>query len=161
MTMIRAILVAVLILAFFTAIAGAQEDTSRRSYYPNHRTFGLGLQVSAPYGDFNDSYNTGYGLQGLVDYPLFPLLSLTANLGWNRFPRDGEGDAIDVWEFSGGAKVNLGAFYIGGQVGYFTKVEETSWVPSLGLRWPRWEVAVRAKSVGGSGWNSLLVGYYF
>jgi len=154
-------LVLALVLATGAAAAGAQENPRSRSYWPDQRPFGLAVQHSRPYGDFSDTHKGGWGVYAIADHPLMPLLSLIGDVGWNHFPGDGEGEAGDVWEISGGAKINFGAFYMGGQVGYFTEVDQTSWVPSMGLRWPRIEVAVRVKAIGEDGWTSFRLGYYF
>jgi len=50
---------------------------------------------------------------------------------------------------------------MGGEGGYFTGVDEGSFVPSIGLRLGNFEFAVRWKSVGGSSWSGLRLGYFF
>lgn len=124
-------------------------------------SYGGAFQLTLPYADFSDRYNSGWGLHAIADYPLIPLLTLTGDLGWNHFPGAADNQGIDVWEFSVGVNFALGVFYMGGETGYYTQVEEWSWVPSLGLRFDHWNFAVRFKAVNGASWRGLRVGYYF
>ena len=79
----------------------------------------------------------------------------------NRFRGAGDRADIDVWEFSAGGKFNIPPFYMGGEVAYYTKVDNVNWLPSIGLRFERWEFAVRWKAAERVGWVSYRVGYYF
>ena len=125
------------------------------------RILGLGVKSSFPYAGFNDDFETGWGVVGIVDYPLIPLIDLTADVGYNHFPGSGDTDGVDVWNICFGGRLALGAFFMGGETGYFSQVDEWSYVPSMGLRFGAFEGAVRYKAVGGSGWTSLRFGYYF
>ena len=156
----RHLFVVFALLLTFVPVAHGQ-DAPSRSYYDNHRVFGFALQGSTPYDDFAADYNTGFGVHGIADYPLAPLFSLIGDLGWNRFSGAGEVADIDVWEISAGAKFNLGPFYMGGEVAYYSKVDNVNWLPSIGLRFERWEFAVRWKAAERVGWVSYRVGYYF
>jgi hypothetical protein len=142
------------------AAAGAQE-APRRSYYDDHRVWGLGAQISVPYSDFDANYDTGYGVHALMDYPLAPLFSLTGDVGWNRFSGVSEREDLDLWEVAVGGKFNLPPFFIGGDVAYYSEVDNVNWVPSLGLRFERWEIALRWKAAERTGWVSYRLGFYF
>lgn len=125
------------------------------------RVLGLGVKSSFPYANFDDDFNTGWGVVGMVDYPLIPLIDLTADVGYTSFPGSGENDSVDVWNVCFGGRLALGVFFMGGETGYFSYVEDWSFVPSMGLRFGPFEGGVRYKAVGGSGWTSLRFGYYF
>ncbi len=122
---------------------------------------GISGAVTFPFGDFGDRAQTGYGLHAMGDYPVIPLLHLAGNVGFHQFSGEGEADDLTVWEFSVGVRFVLGAFYMGGENGYFTGVEDSSYIPNFGLRLGNWEAAVRWKAVGRGSWNTLRVGYYF
>jgi len=124
-------------------------------------SFGAGLSAKYPYENFGDTYDTGYGIQAIMDYPFIPLLDLTAGIGWNHFPIANEGEAIDIWEFVGGMRFRMGVFFMSGEVGYYTKIEETSFLPGLGLRFEHFEVAMNVRAVSGGSWTGLRLGYYF
>jgi len=124
--------------------------------------FGGAFMVTYPFEEFGDDYKTGYGIHGMLDYPLIVLFSLTADVGWNHFPSARHGTtSIDVWEFTFGGKLNLGPFFMGGETGYYTKVDEWSWVPTMGLRFGQFEGCLRIKAVSGDSWTGLRLGYYF
>ncbi len=125
------------------------------------RVLGLGVKSSFPYASFDDDFNTGWGVVGIVDYPLIPLIDLTADVGYTHFPGDGATESVDVWNACFGGRLALGVFFMGGETGYFSHVDEWSYIPSMGLRFGRFEGALRYKAVGGSGWTSLRFGYYF
>jgi hypothetical protein len=124
-------------------------------------SFGGALAAKFPNESFAIQYDTGYGIYGIMDYPLIPLLDLAAGIGWNHFPAGAAGDAIDVWEFVGGARVRLGVFFMSGEVAYYTEIKETSFLPGLGLRFKHFEVAFNVRAVSGGSWQGLRLGYYF
>ena len=97
----------------------------------------------------------------MLDYPVIPLFHLCAHAGWNTFPRVGAGESLDVWEITGGGRVVLGAFFMGGEVGWYDTGDHWSWVPSLGMRFSRIEVAWRVRAVGRDAYTSARVGWYF
>lgn len=141
--------------------AGAQSNSVRDEWLANYKHFGAAAAVTFPYQEFGDSYNTGYGLHGMVDFPLITFLNFIADVGWNNFPGENGGESADIFNFAGGAKIAIGVFFMGGEVGYFTDVDEVSWIPSIGLRFSRFEFAVRLKAVGSGSWTTLRFGYYF
>ena len=122
---------------------------------------GISGAVSFPFGEFGDKAKTGYGLHAMGDYILHPLFHLSGNVGFHHFKGEADQDDLTVWEFSVGARFVLGAFYMGGESGYFTEVDEGSFIPNLGLRFGNWEGAMRWKAVGGGSWKTLRIGYYF
>ncbi len=123
--------------------------------------FGAAFSLNYPYENFGEEHETGYGIHAIMIYPFIPLLDFTADIGWNRFPQADDGEAIDVWEFAGGMRFVMGVFFMSGEVGYYTEVEDTSFVPGLGLRFDRLEISLRVKAVTGGSWTGLRVGYYF
>ena len=151
----------VLLLCGVASGAVAADEAKPRAPWHSGNYWGLGAQVSPPRNDFADKYSTGYGLQGMYNYPLIPLLEVSASVGWNHFPQEADGAGIDIWETSLGARFALGAFFMSGEMGYFSKVDEWSYMPGLGLRYDHWEFSLRVKAVGSNSWSGLRVGYYF
>jgi len=87
----------------------------------------------------------------IMDYPFIPLLDLTAGIGWNTFPDANEGEAADLWEFTGGMRFRMGVFFMSGELGYYTTIKETSFLPGLGLRFDHFEVALNFRAVSRTG----------
>jgi hypothetical protein len=127
----------------------------------NSASFGAGLTMKYPYESFGDDFNTGYGLQAIMDYPFIPLLDVTAGIGWNHFPEGDAQEALDIWEFTAGARLRLGVFFMSGEVGYYTKVDDTSFLPGMGLRFTHLELAFNIRAVPSGSWTGLRLGYYF
>jgi hypothetical protein len=152
----------VALLALAPAGAGAQNDPAGSpAAVKKTPNFGAALSMKYPYESFGDEYHTGYGIHAIMDYPFIPLLDLTADVGWNRFPKAAAGESIDIWEFVGGARVRLGVFFMSGEVGYYTNIKATSFLPGMGLRFTRFEAAVNIRAVPGGSWTGLRFGYYF
>jgi|GEM_PF-5678554 len=145
------------ILLFLTAAVPASAQLQTEPQAP----WGLAGGVSWPFGDFSTRYETGYGLHGIGDYTLLPILHLTGNVGFHYFNGKNVFEDLTVWEFAVGARFVLGAFYMGGESGYYTEVDEGSFVPNVGVRLKDWDIGMRWKSVGGQSWRTLRVGYYF
>ncbi len=145
------------------AAAAADPEPAAKEHLRWHsgNYWGAGVQISQPYQDFADQYSTGYGLQGMFNYPLIPVIDLSASVGWNHFPQEGDGAGIDIFELSAGARFALGVFFMNGEAGFYSKVEEWSFVPGLGLRFDHWEYSFRIKAAGGNSWSGFRVGYYF
>ncbi len=139
-----------------TSLASAKEWPGRET-----RNAGVAVKTLFPYAEFGDNTGTGWGLAAIYDYPLIPLIDLTADVGYSRFTGEGGGDGIGVWNFTFGGRLVLGPFFMGGETGYFTYVEEWSYVPSMGLRFGALEGGISYKSVGGASWTQLRFGYYF
>ena len=163
MRYLKSLIPSLMFLAVLSSAAASVAQNAAKPRAPWHpgNHWGVGAQFSYPYAEFGDRYNNGYGLQGLFDYPLIPLLDLCASVGWNRFPGADDGAGINIWEVSFGARFALGAFFMGSEMGYFSKGDQGSIVPSMGLRYEHWEVSVRYKAVGSDTWTGLRVGYYF
>ncbi len=151
--------VALLILGFlisYSGIASAKTWAGREE-----RNLGLAVHASFPYAEFGDEHKTGWGVSGIFDYPLIPLIDLTADVGYTHYSKANDGGGVDVWNLVFGARFALGVFFMGGETGYFTYVEEWSYVPSMGLRFGAFEGGIRYKSVHGASWTTLRFGYYF
>jgi hypothetical protein len=139
---------------------GAQTP-ERQAWLDAYKNLGVGATMTFPFKEFGDTYNTGYGLHVLADYPVIPLLNFSANAGWTHFGRANEGDGIDVFSLVFGGKVVFGPVFMGGETGYYSKVEEWSWVPSFGVRHRNLEFSLRYKATGAGTWTTLRAGYYF
>jgi len=109
----RCFLPALMACCLMAAEVQAQEGPAPRSVH-----FGAGISVKYPYESIGDEYRSGYGLHAIMDYPVIPLLDLTADIGWNHFPRGDASESLDIWEFVGGARVRLGVFFMSGEVWY-------------------------------------------
>lgn len=156
------ILLVVYLASLGPGMATAEDQTTAETG-PESRTtqFGAGLSYKYPYSSYNDTYSPGWGIQALLSYPFIPVLDLIANIGWNRFPHDNDGADIDIWEFVGGARFRLGAFFMSGEVGYYTNIDAVSFQPGLGLKFEKWEIALSTRSVDSGSWHGIRVGYYF
>ncbi len=153
--LVSALLLAALLI---TLVGTASADT-----WPGRqeKVLGIGVKTSFPYAELKDEATTGWGVVGIFDYPLIPLIDLTADVGYNHFPGEGDNEDVDVWNVCFGGRLALGVFFMGGEAGYFSHVNEWSYVPSMGLRFDRFEGAIRYKAVGGASWTSLRFGIYF
>jgi len=122
---------------------------------------GAGVQFAHPYDEFGRSADNGWGLNVVLDYPLVPLFHACALAGRTRFAGDGDLPGITVWEVSAGGRLAFGAFYMGGEVGWYDRGDVWSWVPSMGVRLTRLEFAWRLRAVSRSAYSSLGVAWYF
>ena len=155
-------LVCLLLSGLFPATILAQDSETAPSWPPaDHRTFGAAISMNQPYNSYNQIQATGYGIHGIMDYPFIPLLDITADIGWNHFTATDGGEGLDVWEFAGGMRFVLGAFFMSGELGYYTGVETTSFLPGMGLRFDRLEFSMRVKSGTQGNWTGFRFGYYF
>ncbi len=137
----------------------AEEETA--GYQGNPHIFGAAFTANHPFESFGEQHSTGYGFSAIMDYPFIPLLDFTATIGWNHFAGSNGGDDVDVWEFAGGRRFVMGVFFMSGEVGYYTEVDDTSFVPGMGLRFDQLEFGLRVKAVTGGSWTGFRVGYYF
>lgn len=153
--------IAIMCCAVCAGTAGAQPAAEARAPWHSGNYFGVAAQTTFPRSLFDVDYQQGLGLQGLFNYPLIPLLDLSGSLGWNHFPRDGEDDGIDIWELAFGARFALGVFFMNGEVGYFSQIDQSSFIPGLGVRLEHWEFSLRSKVAGSDTWSTFRVGYYF
>jgi len=159
----RNVIVILIVLCSLNFSGAAAQDQPATPPDPgsNSMSFGAGLTMKYPYESFGDDYKTGYGILAMMDYPFIPVLDLTASIGWNHFAEDKAGEAIDIWEFTGGMRFRLGVFFMSGEVAYYTKVDDTSFLPGLGLRFEHLEVAMNIRAVPSGSWTGWRVGYYF
>ncbi len=134
---------------------------ARQAWVDSYRWLGAGVSTSFPYTDFGDDFNTGYGLYAIVDKPLWPLLNGSADLGWNHFPGAGDRESVDIFNLIFGLRFVLGVFFMGGETGYLSEVDNWGWVPSMGLRFEQLEFTVRHVNAGADAWTTLRAGYYF
>jgi len=123
--------------------------------------WGVGVQSTIPTSDSRNRYATGYGVQGMYNYPLIPLIDISASAGWNHFPEGNDVQSLDMWEVAAGMRFAVGAFFMNGELGYYSKIDETAFIPGLGLRNTHWEASIRAKAAGANTWTTLRLGYYF
>jgi hypothetical protein len=156
------LLVCIVVLGFSLTDAMAQEQAEPEpDYTAGSTSFGVGLTGKYRKETYGDDYEPGYGIMAMMDYPFIPLLDLTAGIGWNTFPDANDGEAADLWEFVGGMRFRMGVFFMSGELGYYTTIEETSFLPGLGLRFDHFEVAWNIRAVKNGSWSGLRLGYYF
>ncbi len=155
-------LICLLACCLFPAGAFAQEQAAPPpDPTEGSASFGAGLTAKSRTPTYGESNDTGYGIMLFMDYPFIPLLDLTAGIGWNNFPDANEGDEVVIWEFVGGMRFRMGVFFMSGEIGYYTNIDETSFLPGLGLRFEHFEVAWNIRAVPDGSWNGLRLGYYF
>ena len=155
-------LVSILVFGFFLTGAVAQEQPAPPPDPTDGSvSFGAGLTGKYRQETYGDDYDPGYGIMAIMDYPFIPLLDLTAGIGWNTFPDANDGEAADIWEFVIGMRFRMGVFFMSGELGYYTTIEETSFLPGMGLRFEHFEVAVNVRAVSNGSWTGLRLGYYF
>lgn len=144
------------------SVPAQTEAETQPTWVPRTDGFGVAAMFNLPIDEFGSRNDNGFGIHGVWVKPLIPLISLTADVGFNHFPSNGdEYPEVTVWEFTGGLRFEFGAFYMAGEGGYYTEIDETSFVPSLGLRFGKFEFAGRWKAVGGSSWTGLRLTYFF
>lgn len=162
--MTRPILSTLLILVIAMPLVSgalAQEPAAPGPWRPRNDGFAGGVNLHFPNRTFGTRTDTGYGLTGFYVRPVIPLITLTGSVGFSRFNGEGDLPAVDLWLFTGGLRFEFGAFFMGGEGGYFTEIDEGGFVPSMGLHVKRFEVSGRWKASGSSTWLTLRVGYYF
>ncbi len=153
--------IAGLILILVCLLASTGLATAKTWPGRQEKVLGIAGKVTFPFAGFGDKVNTGYGVAGIVDYPLIPFLDLTADVGYNHFSEGNSGAGADIWSLTFGGRFVLGSFFMGGETGYFSQADEWSYVPSVGLRFGKFEGAIRYKGVSGVNWTSVRLGYYF
>jgi hypothetical protein len=134
---------------------------ARAAWVADYRWLGAGLSASFPYAEFGDEFNTGYGAHIIVDKPLWPLINLSGDVGYTHFAGNEEHEDADIWNLLVGARLAFGAFFIGGEGGWFTEVDDLGWVPSMGVRFEKLEVGLRWITSGSNSWTTVRAGYYF
>ncbi len=159
----RNLMLLIVLLLAGPAVAQETVPTTAPDHAPWHsgKYWGAGAQWSVPRGAFADDFSSGFGVQGMFNYPLIALIDLSGSVGWNHFGGANDGDGADIWEVAFGGRFALGAFFMNGEAGYFSKVDQWNFIPGLGLRYDHWEFALRTKAVGSNAWSSLRIGYYF
>ena len=113
--------------------------------------FGIGIGYRLPSGDFGDDYDGGYGANFAMLFPVAPKITAWGDVGYTRFQGKGVYSDIDVWGFNGGAKFSLTSLYVGGELGYFTKVEDFALTPLVGIGLGPIDVSARYK-LGDHNW---------
>ncbi|MEJ2482156.1 MAG: hypothetical protein P8049_03310 [Gemmatimonadota bacterium] len=120
-----------------------------------------------PTGDFNDVAKTGWGLAATGDFTIIPLVKLRGEIGYNQFDAEDEAvwddesiDRFDIWSFLVGARLQLPVIYLSLDGAYYTKLDEVSLLPGLGLRFLFLDVGARYKWTG-ENWIEVFGGVSF
>ncbi len=128
---------------------------------------GARAKLLLPTGDFNDVATTGWGLAGTGDFTIIPLLKLRGEIGYNQFDAEDEAvwdgepiDKFDIWSFMIGARLQLPVIYLSLDGAYYTKIDEFSLLPGLGLRFLFLDVGGRYKWTG-ENWFEIFGGVSF
>lgn len=133
-------------------------------------SLGLGVGYRLPVGDFSDLYDGGFGANVVMEFPLAPTISAYGDVGYTRFVGKDLGsllgvplgsDDVDVWGFSAGAKFGIGGLYLGGEVGYFTEIDETGLSPLVGMGFGPLDLSARYKITGDANWLDLRLAISF
>jgi hypothetical protein len=163
-TRILITLLAALTLAVLVPSAGLAQEKSGSAppkWAPRNQGFAASATMHFPNSDFGTRSKTGYGMEVFYVHPVIPLVTLTGSLGYSHFPGESDLPAVDMFIFTGGFRFEFGAFYMGGEGGYYSELDEAGFVPSIGFHIKKFEIAGRWKSSGKSTWTSLRLGYYF
>lgn len=123
---------------------------------------GLGIGWKIPTGDFGELYDGGYGANAAFLFPLAPTVTGWGEIGYTRFNNklSSLGD-IDVWGFNAGARVGLGALYLGGEIGYFTEIDDFGLTPVVGIGVAMLDFSARYKLTGDANWWDLRASISF
>jgi hypothetical protein len=120
-----------------------------------------------PTGDFNKVAKTGWGLAATGDFTIIPLVKLRGEIGYNQFDAEDEAvwddesiDRFDIWSFLVGARLQLPVIYLSLDGAYYTKLDEVSLLPGLGLRFLFLDVGARYKWTG-ENWIEVFGGVSF
>ncbi|HPF71876.1 MAG TPA: hypothetical protein PLQ13_14480 [Candidatus Krumholzibacteria bacterium] len=131
--------------------------------------FGIGANVAAPTGDFGDFFKAGYGIHAVYQQGLTPLATLTGDFGWTTFSSEDVtigsvtigGEDIDVWNATAGARFAVLPLGLGAEVGYFSEVEEWSFVPTAGMTFSKIDLSARWKATGDAKWFEVRAAFMF
>ena len=124
------------------------------------KTIGVGALAAFPTDDnFSDVYNTGFGAAIFSRKGVAPIVSVTGQIGYTRFGAKSELNLSDVsvFEFTAGGLANLGMFNGGVEFGYFTDVDDWSFVPNIGVKIAILDASLRYKA-GGVSWLAFRLG---
>lgn len=120
--------------------------------------FGIGAKMLFPTGDLDDAVKSGWGLAGTGELRILHFLAATGEISYYEFPGESSGDLEledqDFLGFAAGARLYLAALYLGADMGYFTDLEEFSFIPNVGLKFAMFEVAARYKATDAN-WMEL------
>lgn len=121
----------------------------------NASAVGVGVGVVVPTGDFGDHYDVGFGAHAILDYPVTPLASIYADLGYQTFAGKKAGvppveaPDLDVINVSAGGRAGFGSFYLGAEAGYYFVSEggddEFGATPVLGMNMGPLDLSARYK----------------
>ena len=145
----------VAIMLFMSMFIGIQSHAQEESQW----TYGNSIGVTYP---LYDSYDSGLGIYGNVDYNFSNFLAARFDLGWNTFDDlSPDGGRFNVWEFTGGLRAKIAVFYVEVRGGYFTRINEWAAVPAVGLRFGRLDFQFNLMANGNTAWAGARVGYYW
>ena len=112
--------------------------------------FGIGLGYRLPSSNFGDLYDGGFGANVAMFFPVAPKIAVYGDVGYTQFQGKEiiagiDADNLNVWGFNAGAKFSLTNLYFGGELGYFTEVDEFSLSPLVGIGLGPIDVSARYK----------------
>jgi hypothetical protein len=102
--------------------------------------FGNSFSYLNPSKDFEIYNNEGFGIKINAELEVTGPLSLTGELGWNRWSGGEQG--VEAWSAVGGLKLNLfGPLYTEGRAGYYfgNQFSQFVFIPSFGLNIRRFD----------------------
>jgi len=162
---IRILGLALMLIVLFQA--NAQKDNKEKGWRS-----GNSVMYSSPVGNM-EAYNYGLGVYGNVDYIFNKHFAARLDIGWNEFTGkehqyiDVNGTfhnvkpSMSVWEFTAGARANVGIFYIEARGGYFTGVDSWGFVPAVGVRYKNFDLQGNFNIAGDYHWGGVRLAYYW
>ncbi|MFO7587934.1 MAG: hypothetical protein R6X22_07650 [Gemmatimonadota bacterium] len=119
---------------------------------------GLGAKLLFPTGDFDGEVKAGWGLAVTGEARILDVVAATGEIGYHRFRGEEAGgvplEDREIYGFAAGARVYLALLFVGAEWGYFTDLEESSFLPSVGIRLSLVEITARYKATD-SNWVEL------
>jgi hypothetical protein len=89
---------------------------------------GVGGEVAFPQGTFADTWGTGTGGSGSLEFGLARQINGYVRVGYWRFATKYSGlDPATFLSFLGGAKIGFGGPYLGVELGYYKSTVSGSW----------------------------------
>jgi hypothetical protein len=111
----KKVLLSVTLLAGSFMAANAQSKSSDVS---NRFTFGAGVKVALPIGDFGDASSFGLGVEGQAEYSFAPAVSAVGSVGFTNYFEKNSNPSLGVIPVLVGARYYpTSQFFVGAKLG--------------------------------------------
>lgn len=152
----------------FSLLLGAAAAATAAPALAVEKPGGLAASFVTPMGDFADVVDNGIGLGAIFDYPLAGGADISGSLFWYSYSgltliegTNVKAERTALWEFAAGPQFDLGKFYVGAELGYYTNLDEWGVTPNIGLRQNMLDFSVRYKATGDGQWLAARLGFFF